>query len=144
MKIAAITEDGKTISLHFGRAPFYMVLTVEDGKITGREMREKLGHNQFAADPNMGYGHGQGNAPGAEPGAEQQHGYGATAHDKHTRMAANIADCEALLCRGMGAGAYQSMITNGIRPVMTDIELIDEAVQAYLEGKIVDRVDLLH
>ena len=30
MKIAVITEDGSTVSQHFGRAPYYTVLTVED------------------------------------------------------------------------------------------------------------------
>jgi len=142
MKIAAITEDGTTISLHFGRAPSYLVLTVEEGVITQRELREKLGHDQFVTDPSIS--HEQGNEHGAGHDAEQGHGFGPAAHDKHSRMAANIADCEALLCRGMGAGAYQSMIANGIRPVVTDIESIDDAAKAYLDGHIVDRVDLLH
>ena len=32
MKIACITEDGHTISQHFGRAPYYLVLTVENDR----------------------------------------------------------------------------------------------------------------
>jgi hypothetical protein len=36
MKIAAITDDGITISQHFGRAPYYMVLTIENGEILQR------------------------------------------------------------------------------------------------------------
>ena len=36
MKIAAVTEDNITISQHFGRAPFYVVVTVENGKIVAR------------------------------------------------------------------------------------------------------------
>jgi hypothetical protein len=36
------------------------------------------------------------------------------------------------------------MQQRGIRPVVTDIALIDEAVQAYVDGRIVDRVDRLH
>ncbi len=51
MKIAVITENGKTISQHFGRAPYYLVFTIEDGKITNREMREKMGHQHFANEP---------------------------------------------------------------------------------------------
>jgi predicted Fe-Mo cluster-binding NifX family protein len=51
MKIAAITDDGKTISLHFGRAPYYQVLTVENGQILERELRNKLGHTYFANQP---------------------------------------------------------------------------------------------
>jgi predicted Fe-Mo cluster-binding NifX family protein len=34
MKIAAISEDGATVSQHFGRAPLYVVVTVENGKRT--------------------------------------------------------------------------------------------------------------
>jgi predicted Fe-Mo cluster-binding NifX family protein len=59
-------------------------------------------------------------------------------------MAESIADCEALLCRGMGAGAYNSMLQRGIRPVVTDIVAIDEAVLAYAGGRIVDHTQLLH
>jgi predicted Fe-Mo cluster-binding NifX family protein len=132
MKIAAITDDGKTISQHFGRAQYYMVSTVENGKIVNRELREKLGHAQFVNEPH----------PEEVPG--QPHGMGPASHNKHLRMAEAIADCEALLCCGMGMGAYESMKTCGIRPVVTDITSIDEAVMAYAEGKIVDLVDRLH
>jgi len=44
----------------------------------------------------------------------------------------------------MGLGVYQSMLACGIKPVVTDINVIDEAVMAYAEEKIVDRVDKLH
>jgi predicted Fe-Mo cluster-binding NifX family protein len=132
MKIAAITDDGKVISQHFGRAPYYIVVTVENGLIVGRELRDKLGHAHFV---------NQSHEPEL-PG--QPHGMGAASHNKHLQMAETIADCEALLCGGMGMGAYQSMVTRGIKPVVTDIREIDEAVMAYAEGKIVDRVDRLH
>ena len=41
-------------------------------------------------------------------------------------------------------GAYESMKVRGIRPVVTDIAAIDEAVMAYATGKIVDHIDKLH
>jgi len=133
MKIAAITDDGTTISQHFGRAPYYMVLTVEDQKIVHREMREKIGHNHFSnqvhieeTNPNLG------------------HGMDSASHDKHISMAHAIADCKALLCRGMGRGAYISMEQLGIQPVVTDIADIEEAVMAYADCRIVDRTDKLH
>jgi predicted Fe-Mo cluster-binding NifX family protein len=132
MKIAAITEDGKTISQHFGRAPYYQVMSVEEGQIVNRELRDKLGHAHFAHEPH---------APGP-PG--QPHGTDPAAQSRHARMAESIADCEALLCGGMGMGAYQSMKELGIRPIVTDIQSIDEAVTAYVEGRIVDQVDRLH
>ncbi|MBN2388620.1 MAG: hypothetical protein JXB85_16505 [Anaerolineales bacterium] len=132
MKIAAITDDGETISQHFGRAAYYQVVTVEDGKIIDRSLREKLGHAHFGDQPHAV----------EQPG--QPHGMDPDSHNKHLRMAEVIADCEALLCRGMGQGAYESMKARNIRPVVTDIESIDEAVLAYVEGRIVDLVEKLH
>jgi predicted Fe-Mo cluster-binding NifX family protein len=132
MKIAAITDDGKTISQHFGRAPYYLVVTVENRQIVGRELRDKLGHTQFSD---------QLHEP-EQPG--QLHGMGAASHDKHLMMSEAIADCDVLLCGGMGMGAYQSMLARGITPVVTDIWDIEQAVMAYVEGKIVDQVDRLH
>lgn len=49
-----------------------------------------------------------------------------------------------LLARGMGAGAYQSMEQAGIRPIVTDISTIDDAVRAYLSGEILDHTERLH
>ena len=132
MKIAAITDDGRTISQHFGRAPYYLVATVENGAIVNREMRDKLGHAHFANEPH------EGDQPG------QPHGFGPAAQNRHVQMAEAIADCQALLCGGMGAGAYQSMVERGIKPVVTDVVSVDEAVMAYVEGKLVDRTDRLH
>lgn len=132
MKIAAITDDGHSISQHFGRASHYLVVTVENGQIVSREMRDKLGHAHFAGEPHES----------EQPG--QPHGFSPAAQDRHAQMAEAIVDCEALLCGGMGAGAYQSMQTRGIKPVVTDIVSIDEAVAAYIRGKIVDRTDRLH
>ncbi len=132
MKIAVITDDGKAISQHFGRAPYYMVLTVEDGQIVQREMRDKLGHNQFSGEE-----HEEGHAHG-------EHGSDPASHNRHVRMAEAIADCKVLLCGGMGMGAYQSMRQLNIQPIVTDLKDIEAAVQAYLAGKIEDHTELLH
>ncbi len=131
MKIAAITEDGKTISQHFGRAPYYLVLTVENNKIVDTEMRNKLGHVHFQEE-------------GHHEQAGERHGFGPQADHRHGQMAEAITDCEALLCRGMGMGAYESMKARNIRPVVTDVVDIEEAVLAYVNGQIVDHVEKLH
>ena len=68
----------------------------------------------------------------------------AAAEDRHARMSEAIADCEAVLCGGMGRGAYESMQQRNIRPVVTDIQNIEEAAMAYATGRIVDHVDKLH
>ena len=131
MKIAVVSDDGKNISQHFGRAPYYVVVTVENGKITNRETREKLAH-----------GHGIGPELHAHHGAG--HGMGPAEHDRHVLMSQSITDCEAVICRGMGQGAYVSMTAQGIRPVVTDLADVDTAVTAYVAGDIVDHTERLH
>ena len=132
MKIAAITDDGKTLSKHFGQAQYYLVASVENGQIISREMREKVNHAQLQVE---GHDH-------EETG--QKHGYGPAADNRHDRMAQSIADCEAVLCGGMGMGAYENMRARNIRTVVTDINSIDEAVLAYASGQIVDHIEKLH
>jgi predicted Fe-Mo cluster-binding NifX family protein len=134
MKIAAITDNGKTISQHFGRASHYMVVTIEDGKIISREMRDKMGHTQFQGEHHEDHHHEAG----------EKHGYGVAADNRHGRMSETITDCEAVLCRGMGMGAYENMKARNIHPVVTDIADIDEAVLAYANGQIVDHIEKLH
>jgi predicted Fe-Mo cluster-binding NifX family protein len=133
MKIAVVTDDGKTISQHFGHAPYYAVLTVEDGHIVSQEMRAKLGHAQ------LGGGHG---SPHQED--PRGHGYGNQAHDRHLQMAQAIADCQVLLAGGMGWGAQESLRQAGIQVVMTDLADIQQAVQSYVAGTLAERTDLLH
>jgi len=130
MKIAAVTEDGVTISQHFGRASYYVVLTVEDGQVVGREQREKVAHGRGAD----GHVHVEG----------QGHGFDAASQDTHSRMAAPIADCQVLLARGMGMGAFQSLTQAGIQPVITDIAAVDEAITAYVAGTLTNHTERLH
>ena len=55
-----------------------------------------------------------------------------------------ISDCEILLAGGMGNSAYMSLKAANIKPVITNILNIDEAVQAFINGTIVDHTERLH
>lgn len=59
-------------------------------------------------------------------------------------MAQVIRDCEAVLCGGMGSGIYEGVQQLGIRPVLTRLTSIDEAVQACAAGRLVNQTELLH
>lgn len=131
MKIAVITDDEKTVSQHFGRAPYYMVFSIEESKIVKRERRDKLGHNQFSSI-------------GPEEHNQEHHGLDDASHGKHAQMAGSISDCQAVICGGMGMGAYESMRRLNILPIVTDLLDIEIAVQAYIDGKLVDHTELLH
>ena len=132
IKIAAVSDDGQTISQHFGRAKYYTVLTIENGQITAREQREKMGHAHFAGEEH------------AEEKDPRGHGFAPAEQDRHFQMAEAIRDCQILLARGMGAGAYYSMEQIGIRPVITDIASIDEAALQAAAGTITDQKEKLH
>lgn len=138
MKIAVVTEDGQTISMHFGRAPYYLVFTVEDGAIVAQEQRDKANHQHVAGEP-----HDPSHEHSHEHGA-QRHGFGPQSDDMHNRMIEAVTDCEAVLVRGMGRGAYFALQQANIRPVVTDIARAEEAVRAYVDGSIVDHTERLH
>lgn len=131
VNIAAVTDDGVTISQHFGRAKYYEVLFVDNGKVIKRERREKIGHHNFSQQEHHHH-------------SNEQHGFDESSHNKHVSMAEAIKDCQILLARGMGNGAYQSMLQLNIKPVVTDIKNIDEAVQAVINDSIVNHTEKLH
>jgi predicted Fe-Mo cluster-binding NifX family protein len=135
MKIAVISEDGVTISQHFGRAPYYIVFNIEGGKIIDREQREKLGHSHFSNELH---------AENTHHDHSQAHGFDPAAQNRHAQMAEAISDCEVLLSGGMGNGAYVSLKAANIKPIITDIQNIEEAIQAFIDGTIVDHTERLH
>jgi predicted Fe-Mo cluster-binding NifX family protein len=132
VKIAAVSDDGFNISQHFGRAPFYVVLNVEEGKIVDREKRPKTGHHAFAVREHSKM------IPG------ERHGYDARSQVRHASMAETIADCQVLLAGGMGWGAYDSLKSRSIELVVTDVKSIEEAVKLYLEGRLPNLMERLH
>jgi hypothetical protein len=108
-------------------------LTLESGQIIQREMRDKLSHKHFASEGHQHTGE-----------AGQPHGFDPASQSRHGQMAETIVDCEALICRGMGSGAYESMKSRGIRPIVTDMETIDDAALAYANGSLKDHIEKLH
>ncbi|MBN2469704.1 MAG: dinitrogenase iron-molybdenum cofactor biosynthesis protein [Anaerolineae bacterium] len=134
MKVAVITDNGQTISQHFGRAAYYLVFTVEDGEITDKELRDKIGHQQFAQED---HDHDSEHDP-------RGHGFGAQSDAKHVRMIESIQDCDAIIVRGMGRGAYIAMEQANIRPFVTELADPEQAVRAWISGTLDDRTEKLH
>jgi predicted Fe-Mo cluster-binding NifX family protein len=135
MKIAVVTDDGTTVSQHFGLARYYAVLAVEGQQVVGQEMLDRGDTLLPVAEhqPHQGL-----------TGEIDCHGAGTAAAATHLRMVQPIQDCQALLARGMSWSARECLISAGIRPILTDIASLDEAIQAYLDGSILDHVELLH
>lgn len=128
MKIAVVTNDGANVSQHFGRARYFKIFTVEEGKVKFTEMRER-GSGHFARQSK-----GAIHQPNQDPMG--RHGFGPEAQGRHAMMAAEIGDCDVLIAGGMGTGAYESFRTAGLNVILTDYRSTEEAVSATIEGKI--------
>lgn len=128
MRIALVTDDGQTISAHFGRARAYLVLTVQDGAVIHRELRPK-------AAPHL-----DGDRHAADDGSHD----GPAAHARHDQMLGSILDCDRVVARGMGRGAFDRIAASGLEVVITDRVDPDEAAIACARGQLVSRVERLH
>jgi predicted Fe-Mo cluster-binding NifX family protein len=124
MKIAVVSEDGETVSRHFGRANRYVIIKTDGTKIIGKEYRSKTSHDDLAKQDSAHQCRGCGTR-----------GQESSSYDKHRWMALNILDCSVLLAGGMGREAYEGVHSRGIEVVITEVENIEQAVRFYLYGK---------
>ncbi len=118
MKIAFPTNDGEKISAHFGRATHFLVVTVENGAETHRELREKAHH-------------GASNQP-------HTHGH------NHGGMVSPLADCQVLIAGGMGIPAAQAVERAGVQLIPTGIQTINAALAAFLQDNLTPEPSRIH
>ncbi len=133
MKIAAVSENGTTISQHFGRAPMYVVMTVENGKIVGREKRLRSALGVCSCHDGAG-----------SNCHDVNHASDTASLVKHTNMADAISDCQVVIAGGMGYGAYAALRSRNLEPIITDKENIDEAMGLFLNGNLENLMENLH
>jgi predicted Fe-Mo cluster-binding NifX family protein len=121
MKIAVPTNDGVTMSHHFGRSEAFLVFDIMDNSIKNRETRSNAGRCS----------HG----PQQAHGEECQSG----AHS-HAGVGSVLTDCELVICTGIGDGAAQALQARGIKVMLTGSGAgpAEEAVRAYLAGTLVE------
>lgn len=119
-KVAIVTENGTRISSHFGSAPLFKIFTIENGKVIGEEDRQKT---------NFG-GHQHGHADD-----EHRHDEGHHQHGKGAQMFLEIADCQVLICGGMGQPAFEKAQNAGLEIFLSGGE-IDAALNKYITGEL--------
>ena len=119
MKIAIASDDGKTISSHFGQTKGFVVFQVEGKEVKNREYR-----------PNIFTGHARG-VEGAGHGI-----------DRHGPILAALRDCKAVVSHGMGRRIYNDLTQAGIEVYVTDQTDVERALDLYLSGELIDRPEL--
>ncbi|RWX73648.1 MAG: hypothetical protein Metus_0427 [Candidatus Methanosuratincola subterraneus] len=127
MKVAFVTEDGKTICRHFGRAPYYLLVELDGKNVVSKRLVPKGGC------ANRGH-HGDEAHEGVHLGSEE----------RHKSMIQQADGCEIVVSGGMGMGAYQSLMLSGVEVYVTKVEDIDEAISLLAENKLDNNLELLH
>ena len=111
MHIAVPTNDGVSISGHFGRSAAFLVFGIENGQVVSREAR-----------PNAA-------ACGDGSGDHGTH--------SHAGILDVLAGCDIVICGGMGQRVAEALQSGGIRAVVAGAAgPADEAVAAYLRGEL--------
>jgi len=131
MKIAIITDDGKRVNAHFGRATHVLVVTAEDGKEVAREMRDKPFHGSHDHDHDHNHDHNHVHVHD-EHDHDHHHGQGGF----FQQVLAVVSDCNVLIARGMGQSAFNKLQQAGIQPILTDNGDLETAVSAVLANEL--------
>jgi len=113
MKIAVASNDGVSMSQHIGQSTGFIIFEVEGKEIKGSDWRvaKKSPHAAGIC----------------------QHGGG----QSHGNILEIINDCKLVLCGGMGAGAAQGVIQQGLQPVIIPgTGVAQEVLSRYLNGEV--------
>lgn len=124
MKIAIPSLDGTTMSPHFGRSTCFIVYETADSQVTGREVRTNSStpHAQGQCNHSEGHHHGE---------------HGHHGHHSHAGVVDALADCQVLLCRGLGHRAVQAFEAGGLKVfAVADDVTADEAAEKFLAGSL--------
>lgn len=116
MRIALPTRDDQTISGHFGKMKAVIVVDVTDGVVTARERRNMTDMPPCGSDHSA----------------------------KPKFVVDKISDCSVLIAGGMGF-AMRDLVTEAtIKVVLTRERLIDKAIEKYINGTLVNDIQLAH
>ena len=118
MRIAVPTNDGTSVSDHFGRSSAFLVFEIENGAIKKRDIRPNAAHHAHAE------------------GTCGEHAGKSGAHS-HAGILESLAGCDIVICAGMGWRAAEALKAGGITAVITARGGSgEEVVAAYVNGSI--------
>jgi len=115
MKIAIASNDGNTISAHFGRTEGFVIFNIEDGQIKEKDYRK----NDFT-----------GHARGLEGASHSV--------DRHAPILEALKDCHTVIANGMGRRIYDDLSNAGIETFIVRETDTNQAINLYLENKLQD------
>jgi predicted Fe-Mo cluster-binding NifX family protein len=100
--------DGEKISAHFGRSKYFVILEVEDGTVSGKEIRENP--------------HAKEHHHSAQEKGSHHHG--------HSWVEDMLGDCDIVVTKGLGEGALRNLQALGKRVIITESSDIEEVLKS--------------
>lgn len=120
MRIAIASDDGVHVAMHTGRCRGFVVYEVDDGVARRTEYRE----NRFTE-------HALGRC--GDHAAQEP----ASSHHSHAPLVGALADCAALVTRGLGPRLVADLAARGVQSYLSAAETADEAAAQYARGMLV-------
>ena len=124
IKIAIPTDDGITISRHFGQAKAFLIVTLDNGEITEQELRQL----PDAGDHDHHHHH--------DHNHDHTHHQGMGGNPAHMAKFDYIQDCQVLIGGGMGQPAVQRLNNMGIQVALTDHKNIADLLEEVKTGQV--------
>ncbi len=119
MKIAVASDDGTNVAQHTGRCAGFVIYEIEGEKVSLREYRS----NGFTA-------HALGQCTG-------DHSHESGSHHSHGPLVHALADCRALVTRGLGPRLIADLAACGVEPYVCLAETANEAADQFAKGTLI-------
>lgn len=117
MRIAVASDDGTRVAAHTGRCGGFVIYDVSGAAVERVEYRT----NWFTTH--------------ARAACSDDHG-GAEHASSHGPLLEALADCRALVTRGLGPRLVADLAAHGIGAYVCDTESADEAAALYARGQL--------
>lgn len=118
MRIAIASDDRVQVAAHTGRCKGFAIYETDGARATFMEYRD----NNYTA-------HAQGLCPG-------EHDHHGQEHHSHGPLLEAVADCCALISRGMGPRLVADLAGQGILTYVCSVDRVDEAARQFAEGRL--------
>jgi len=122
MKIAVASDNQINVSGHIGRVNGFIIYEVEDNKIINRNYIVNKFTNHTMGEKHMHH-HGEGHS-----------------HGHHSLINA-LSGVETIIFQSGGWRVIEDLKNNGIKPFLTDETVADQAVEKYLKGELVEKLE---
>ena len=121
-KIAVATNDSTRVTGHIGRCKAFMVYEIDNDKILNKELRENLFTNHRLQNHNHNHGEG--------------------GNHSHVGLIAGLKDCQYLISKGGGWRVVEDLKQHNIITLFADVELIEDAINKFIQGELRNDVQL--